>query len=121
MPRLALPETWDEETDVVVVGCGYAGAVAALSALDAGARVTLIEKMREPGGISVCSAGGVRVAEDAEAAFDYLRETNGATAPDALLRPLARGMTEVEEFVRALGPESGAGISHRTAPGHYPL
>ncbi len=62
MPRLALPETWDEETDVVVVGCGYAGAVAALSALDAGARITLIEKMREPGGISVCSAGGVRVA-----------------------------------------------------------
>jgi len=121
MPRLALPETWDEETDVVVVGCGYAGAVAAISAHDAGARVTLIEKMRQPGGISVCSAGGVRVANDAEAAFDYLRETNGATAPDPVLRALAKGMTEVEVFVRALGRESKAVISRRTAAGNYPF
>jgi succinate dehydrogenase/fumarate reductase flavoprotein subunit len=121
MPRLALPETWDEETDVVVVGCGYAGAVAAISAHDAGARVTLIEKMRQPGGISVCSAGGVRVADDAEAAFDYLRETNGATAPDPVLRALAKGMTEVEVLVRALGRESKAVISRRTAAGNYPF
>ncbi|HKX10983.1 MAG TPA: FAD-dependent oxidoreductase [Stellaceae bacterium] len=121
MPRLALPETWDEETDVVVIGCGYAGAVAALSAHDAGARVILIEKMREPGGISVCSAGGVRVADDADAAFDYLRETNGATTPDPVLRTLANGMTEVEAFVRALGSESSAVISRRKAAGNYPF
>jgi succinate dehydrogenase/fumarate reductase flavoprotein subunit len=121
MPRLALPEAWDEETDVAVVGCGYAGAVAALSAVDAGVRVTLVEKMCEPGGISVCSAGGVRVADDAEAAFAYLRETNGATAPDPLLRTLARGMTEVEDFVRALGRTSGAVISRRQAAGNYPF
>lgn len=121
MPRLALPETWDEETDVVVIGCGYAGAVAALSAHDTGARVILVEKMLEPGGISVCSAGGVRVAEDAEAAFDYLRETNGATTPDPVLRTLAKGMTEVEAFVRALGKESHAVISRRTHAGNYPF
>ncbi|MGH7126577.1 MAG: FAD-dependent oxidoreductase [Stellaceae bacterium] len=121
MPRLALPGSWDEETDVVVVGSGYAGAVAALSAQDAGARVVLIEKMREPGGISVCSAGGVRVADDAEAAFDYLRETNGATTPDAVLRTLATGMTEVETIVRALGRETNAVISRRQAAGNYPF
>lgn len=121
MPRLALPESWDEETDVVVVGCGYAGAVAAISAHDAGARVILMEKMREPGGISVCSAGGVRVADDAAAAFAYLRETNGGTTPDALLQTLAQGMTEVEAFVRTLGQESGAVISRRRAAGNYPF
>ncbi len=121
MPRLPLPETWDEETDVVVVGCGYAGAVAAISAREAGARVTLIEKMREPGGISVCSAGGVRVAEDADAAFEYLRETNGGTTPDPVLRTLASGMTEAETFVRALGRECGAVISRRPAAGNYPF
>jgi succinate dehydrogenase/fumarate reductase flavoprotein subunit len=121
MPRLALPETWDEETDVVVVGCGYAGAVAALSAHDAGARVTLIEKMREPGGISVCSAGGVRVADDAEAAFGYLRETNGGTTPDIVLRTLAAGMTDVEALVRTLGDATGAVISRRKAAGNYPF
>jgi len=104
-----------------VIGCGYAGAVAALSAHDAGARVTLIEKMREPGGISVCSAGGVRVAEDADEAFEYLQATNGATAPDAVLRRLAKGMTEVEVFVRVLGRETGAVISRRKHAGNYPF
>jgi len=121
MPRLALPQSWDEETDVVVVGCGYAGAVAAISAHDSGTRVTLIEKMREPGGISVCSAGGVRVADDAEVAVSYLSATNGATAPEAVLRTLAGGMTEVETLVRALGRESRAVISRRTAAGNYPF
>ncbi len=121
MPRLDLPETWDEETDVIVLGCGYAGAVAALSAYDAGARVIVIEKMREPGGISVCSAGGVRVADDADSAFDYLRETNGATTPDPVLQTLAKGMTEIETFVRELGSESNAVISRRKAAGNYPF
>jgi succinate dehydrogenase/fumarate reductase flavoprotein subunit len=121
MPRLALPESWDEETDVVVVGCGYAGAVAALGACDAGVQAILLEKMRQSGGISICSAGGVRVADDADAAFAYLRETNGATAPDAVLRTLAAGMTEVETFVRALGAETGAVISRRRAAGNYPF
>lgn len=121
MTRLALPKQWDEETDVVVVGCGYAGAVAAISAHDAGARVILLEKMREPGGISVCSAGGVRVADDAQAAFEYLRETNGGTTADVVLRTLAAGMTDVEVFVRALGSESGAVISRRKSAGNYPF
>ncbi|HLJ21997.1 MAG TPA: FAD-dependent oxidoreductase [Stellaceae bacterium] len=121
MPRLALPEHWDEETDVVVVGCGYAGAVAAIAAHDAGARVILVEKMREPGGISVCSAGGVRVADDAEAAFEYLRETNGGATPDALLRRLATGMTAIETFVRTLGHDSNALISRRAHAGNYPF
>ena len=40
-----MPEnTWDEETDVIVVGYGGAGAVAAIAAHDAGARVTILEK-----------------------------------------------------------------------------
>src|SRR5262249_19696450 len=78
-------------------------------------------KMKEPGGISVCSAGGVRVADDAAAAFEYLRETNGGTTPDVLLRALAAGMTEVEEFVRALGQGSGAVTSRRKAAGNYPF
>ncbi|MEO5738076.1 MAG: FAD-binding protein, partial [Variovorax sp.] len=51
---------WDQSADVVVVGCGFAGAMAAISAHDEGAKVILLEKMPDPGGISVCSFGGVR-------------------------------------------------------------
>lgn len=56
---------WDESVDVVVVGYGYAGAVAAIEACDAGSSVLLVEKMPDPGGISICSGGNVRTADDA--------------------------------------------------------
>ena len=72
---------WQAEYDVIVVGYGAAGAVAAIESADAGARVLLIEKMPDPGGISILSAGGVRVADDADAAFRYLRETCGGRTP----------------------------------------
>ena len=36
---------WDETFDVICVGYGFAGAVAAVTAHDAGARVLLLEKM----------------------------------------------------------------------------
>jgi len=35
---------WDEEADVVILGCGGAGAVAAITACDAGAKVIVVEK-----------------------------------------------------------------------------
>ncbi|MGA2200208.1 MAG: FAD-binding protein [Nitrososphaerales archaeon] len=39
-----VPKTWSQTTDVVVVGYGGAGAVAAMSAFDAGANVIILEK-----------------------------------------------------------------------------
>ncbi len=42
---LWLPEKWDEEADVVVLGAGLAGLSAAIEAADAGVRVILLEKM----------------------------------------------------------------------------
>ncbi len=41
---MAMKTTWDEEAEVVVVGYGGAGAVAAITAHDAGARVLILEK-----------------------------------------------------------------------------
>ena len=51
------------------MGFGYAGAVAALEAREAGADVLLVEKMPDPGGISITSGGNVRIVADAEKAF----------------------------------------------------
>ena len=65
--------------DVVIVGYGFAGGMAAIAAHDSGARVLLIEKNAEPGGISVCSAGGLRISDNADEAFAYLLETNAGT------------------------------------------
>ncbi len=112
---------WDESTDVVVVGSGYAGCVAALSAHDAGVRVALLEKAEEPGGISVCSFGGVRVAGDSGAAFSYLKRTNLDTAPDSLLRALAGGMTRLAGEVGRLAATVGAKTTRRPSPANYPF
>src|SRR3546814_13901186 len=83
--------------------------------------VLVIEKMPDPGGISICSAGGLRIAKDAEAAFRYIQATNAGTTPDGPLRALAQGMTEIEGFVRGLAEVNGAPASFRELPGNYPF
>lgn len=112
---------WDEQFDVVVVGYGFAGANAALAAHDSGAKVLLIEKMPLPGGISICSAGGLRVAGDAGQAFAYLKRTNGDTAPDESLLALAEGMTRVTDLLAGYAEASQATLAYKAAPGIYPF
>ena len=115
------PLTWHETADVVVVGYGYAGAVAAIEARDAGADVLLIEKMPDPGGISITSGGNVRFVEDVEAGFDYLHATNGGTTPDTVLRALAAGMKAMPDYLEKLCKVNGASIDRRQADGNYPF
>jgi flavin-dependent dehydrogenase len=94
---------FDEACDVVVVGYGFAGAIAAIEASDAGASVLLLEKMKDPGGISICAGGGLRVARRFDEAFDYLRETNAGATPDDVLEVIARGMTTLPGYFGASG------------------
>jgi succinate dehydrogenase/fumarate reductase flavoprotein subunit len=110
-----------EAFDVIVVGFGYAGAIAAIEAHDAGASVLLLEKESDPGGISVCSAGGLRIARNAEDAYAYLTATNAGTAPEPVLRQLARGMLGLADYVRDLGAAINAVVSVRDHVANYPL
>lgn len=65
---------WDEEADVVVVGYGGAGAVAAVTAHDAGARVLVLERQpperRHPS--TFMAAGSILCPSDVEAALRYM-------------------------------------------------
>lgn len=107
--------------DVVVVGYGYAGAIAAITAHDAGARVLIVEKNAAPGGISVCSAGGLRIADSAQDALAYLVATNAGTTPEPVLDALARGMTGLAAHARTLCEPVGAVLGVRPSPANYPL
>lgn len=107
--------------DVIVLGYGYAGAMAAIAAADAGARVLLADKAATPGGISICSAGGLRIAKDADDAFAYLKRTCGGKTPDDVLRVLAEGMTGLPDRLDALAQGQGAEVDRRDSPGNYPF
>ena len=107
--------------DVIVVGFGYAGGMAAIAAHDAGARVLVLEKQPMPGGISVCSAGGIRSTDRPDDALAYLLATNGGTTPEPVLRALACGMATLPEVVENLARAVGATAVTRPAHGNYPF
>lgn len=59
---IEIPSKWDQATDVVVVGGGVAGLSAAITAADAGASVTLLEKAADVGGTTAVSGGLIYAA-----------------------------------------------------------
>ena len=54
--------TWDIEVDVLVIGGGGCGLVAALAAAEKGAQVFLVEKDKNPGGNTSLSQAMVPAA-----------------------------------------------------------
>ncbi len=63
---------WDAETDVLIIGFGGAGATAAITAADAGARVLVAEKMERGGGSTNISVGGFLSLKDLDEGVRYL-------------------------------------------------
>src|SRR5882724_8107751 len=89
-------------TDLVIVGAGLAGCVAALTAAQAGAQVVLLEKVDQPGGSSAMSAGCF-----AFAGTDLQHSSGIDDSPELLYRDLRKvGKEEnVAEVVRAYADE----------------
>ena len=112
---------FDEEVDVVVVGYGFAGGVSAIEAHDVGAKVLVVEKMPDPGGISICSHGAICSTRDPDGAFTYLKHTNAGRTPDSVLRALADGMVDNESYARKLTELTGAEFMIRERGGNYPF
>ena len=111
----------DESFDVICEGYGFAGAVAAVAAHHAGARVLLLEKMPDPGGISISSAGGARISRDADASFNYLKTTNADTTPEHLLRALADEMTTIANFIYEMAAVNSAEVLITWVKANYPF
>jgi succinate dehydrogenase/fumarate reductase flavoprotein subunit len=115
---------WTLETDVLVVGYGAAGAVAAINAHDQGARVMLLEKMKNPGGCSILAGGALKAAADLEQAIAYLTATQGGRVAENLIRTFAKGLVELPQYMENLAQLNSSTISRRpkTAPdGLYPF
>jgi len=100
----------DVDRDIIVIGAGGCGLLAALVASKQGARVLLLEKTDKPGGGTAFSSKGIRAAgsrrqrelkiEDSAALYaeDILRRNNGES--DAVLtRRLAENSGRVADFL----------------------
>lgn len=114
-------ERFDESYDVIVVGYGFAGSATAMSAHDHGAKVLLIEKMPQPGGISIVSGGAVRIARDREAARQYVHATNAGRTPVDLLDEFVDGMFELPAYFADLAKINGARLRVVERVGNYPF
>lgn len=91
--------------DIVVVGFGFAGGVAAIEAHDQGRSVLILEKAAHPGGLSIVSGGGLAVGRDPDSApalFAYLQATCGGLTPDPVLWAMAEGMVALPAYLAYL-------------------
>ena len=95
--------TWDASYDVVVLGIGFAGMVAAMSAADAGASVLLSEKLAEGpsgGNSKVCGQMFLNGNGDVDATRAYLSALCGSrTLPNDVLDLYANGYANIAEDV----------------------
>ncbi|MBI4317022.1 MAG: FAD-binding protein [Chloroflexi bacterium] len=115
-------KTWDLETDVIVVGYGLSGGVAAVSARDAGAEVLIVEKGKYPGGCSILAGGMARCVDDADAAFQYLTAISGGRIEPDMIRAFAVALAGNDAFVRQLATTNGADVRRVPGfPGEYPF
>ena len=115
-PTPWLPEKWDKEADVVVVGFGGAGGSAAIAAHDAGAEVLVLEKMPVPGGQTVVSGGVVYgcntsvqeangVTDSAAEMYEYYMAVGEGELDPARMRMVSEKSGETIEWLIGLGVE----------------
>ena len=110
----ANPVVAEEETDVLVVGMGFAGLNAANRAADSGVRVTLIEKIPKgffaPGGCVVmsglsCGTVGLSLAAPEDEIAEMLAKTTANRAPTEMIRAYAGNANRAIEWLQGCGVE----------------
>ena len=119
----SLPEKWDGDYDVIVVGSGFAGLAAAIEAKRTGSSVLLLEKMSTFGGNSAINGGYLAVpgsdlqkkegVKDSVDLYvnDMLKAGHGLNHVD-LARTIAKDVKSAYEFTVECGAEYKPKLSH---------
>lgn len=111
---------WDEEADVVVCGCGTAGAPAAIEAAEAGCSVYMFEKKDWIGGCMRRCGGGFMAAgtnvqaklgidDTPEMMCDYLTALAGDYGDAELIKTYCDNAAPTFEWIIAPAEEGGLG------------
>lgn len=119
MASLASVSEWHNETDVLILGYGMAGASAAIGARDADpqADILIVEKMDEAnsGGNARASGQSLLIAKNKEALVRYYKKLNYANPiSEELLSDWADRMVELEPWIIERAEEAGAQFIHGT-------
>jgi succinate dehydrogenase/fumarate reductase flavoprotein subunit len=118
------PQRWTHTADLVVVGAGASGVVAAIAAREAGASVILLEAEPHAGGHAICSGGNMPLGGGTSLQKKYGVEDS----PDLLFRDLtdwtvveANGAADYRfndrEIIRAFADHSAATFEFLVAHG----
>ncbi len=118
--RASEAPAWDQETDVVVVGYGGAGAAAAIEAARNGAEVVILEQLETPGGATNVCGGSILMADtplqkkfgledSVDAFYAYMCAAGGATANQELLRVLCDFSPELYDWCVGCGMDFEGG------------
>ena len=96
--EVTLPD-WDEETEIAVVGAGFAGLAAAIEAAEAGAEVRIFEKMSRPGGNSRINGGGMSIVGSDQQSEQGIDDSVELFMEDLLEAGRGLNQPELIEFV----------------------
>ena len=133
MPAAAVPSQYT--SDVVIVGGGGAGLAAAVSALQNGARVTIIEKLGFLGGSTNVCGGAMNASgtthqkalgidDNAQKHFDQTMKGGHNTNNPELVRHLADNAPDALKWLETMGlefnPKVGAATGALYQRSHYP-
>jgi len=93
---------WDQETDVLIVGYGGAGATAAIAAHDAGARVLIVEKDRGGGNTRLATMTFLCPVKG-PAAREHIRALSFGALDEETIDAYVEWSSQNVEFVKQLG------------------
>lgn len=122
-----LPETWDYETDILVIGYGGAGMWAAVTAADEGeSEVLILEKAPvRGGGNSSINLGEFTIPIDAEGCATYIKSFSRGLTPDAMAEAWANEAVRNGEYATKWGlpwqQNEGTLASRYTESCEYPF
>ena len=121
-----IPSKWDMEADVVVLGYGGSGIVAAVAAAEAGAGVLALEKSPISGGCTKISDCNITAPKNVESMVSYLKDTIAQdNVSDAVIRAVSEETCKNPQWLESMGIKFAVGnmvmTEFPTASGHQDM
>jgi succinate dehydrogenase/fumarate reductase flavoprotein subunit len=92
--------TKGQQFDLIVIGCGGAGAAAAIEATELGASVIVLEKMHSIGGSTQESGGTIRTLNDRAGAIQHYTLLAEGTTPRDVIEAFVDGVMAIPDWIK---------------------